>query len=59
MRITLVIEQSFDIEAGTLLQAYHCLREGYFPTIEILLEVKDERGQDITERWRKLGKGKC
>jgi hypothetical protein len=55
MKITLVIEQSFDIEATTLLQAYHVLREGYFPTSELLLAVTDERGQDITERWHKVG----
>ena len=55
MRITLVIEQSFDIEADTLLQAYHCLREGYFPIGELLLEVRDERGHDITKRWHKVG----
>ena len=54
MKITLVIEQSFDIDAGTLLRAYTLLREGYFPTSEILLEVRDKLGHDITERWRKL-----
>jgi hypothetical protein len=55
MKITLVIEQSFDIEVGTLLQAYTILREGYFPTSELLLKVRDERGHDITERWRTAG----
>jgi hypothetical protein len=55
MRITLVIEQSFDIEAGTLLQAHHILRDGWHPERELLLEVKDERGHDITERWHKVG----
>jgi hypothetical protein len=59
MRITLVIEQSFDIEADTLLQAYHCLREGCFPIGELLLEVRDERGHDITEQWRNLAKETC
>jgi hypothetical protein len=56
VKITLIVQQTFDIEATTLLQAYHVLREGYFPTSELLLAVTDERGQDITERWRKLTK---
>jgi hypothetical protein len=56
MRITLVIEQSFDIEVGTLLQAYTILRQGYFPTSELLLKVRDERGLDITAAWQELTK---
>jgi hypothetical protein len=56
MKITLIVQQTFDIGADTLLQAHRALRDGYFPESEILLAVKDERGKEITERWRKLAK---
>lgn len=54
MKVTLIIQQIFDIEADTLLQVYYRLREGYFPTSENLLAVRDELSQDITEMWHEL-----
>jgi hypothetical protein len=51
MKITLIVQQTFDIDAGSLRQAYNWLREGLFPTEEILLTVIDERRHDITEEW--------
>ena len=54
MKIVLIVQQTFDIEASTLLQAHCFLREGCFPSGELLLAVKDEIGHDITEQW-----GKC
>ena len=52
MRIVIIVQQTFDIEAATLLQAHCLLREGCFPSGELLLAVKDEIGHDITEEWR-------
>ena len=54
MKLTLIVQQNFDIDAETLLQAHDCLREGEFPTSEMLLSVRDELGHDISEKWRKL-----
>ena len=54
MKITLIVQQTFDIEANTVPQAYHLLHEGYFPTSELLLAVKDESGHDITEQWQRV-----
>jgi hypothetical protein len=55
MRITLIVQQTFDIKARTLLQAHRALRDGWHPESEILLAVNDERGHDITKRWHKVG----
>jgi len=57
MKITLIIQQNFEIEADTLLQARDALREVWFPITETLLAVKDETGTDITEKWRQLTDG--
>jgi hypothetical protein len=54
MKITFIVQQNFDIDAASLGQARHWLREGLFPTEETLLAVIDERGHDITEEWRKM-----
>jgi hypothetical protein len=56
MRISLIVQQTFDIEVNTLAQAHRVLRDGYFPENEIMLAVKDEQGHDITERWQELTK---
>jgi hypothetical protein len=53
MKITLIVQQTFDIDAASLGQARRWLREGPFRTEEILLAVIVKRGHDITEEWRK------
>jgi hypothetical protein len=53
MKITLIIEQTFDVDADTLVEAFAWLREDNFPTSEKLLAVKNELGEDITGQWRK------
>ena len=36
-----------------MFQAHDRLRQGHFPSGEILLVVRDELGHDITEQWHK------
>jgi hypothetical protein len=54
MKIQFIIQQTFEIEADTLLQAHASLREVWFPITEMLLAVKDQTGNDITAKWRQL-----